>query len=609
MKKIKLLQNEILDVTSNNIDDVIKMYDRTQYIKFFCINCNKETIIQIRKRLNGKLLCADCLRRYNQKLKYGSVDEAYKLREEKRKKTCLEKYGTEYANQNKDVKEKIRQTFLSKTDEEKKEIYDRIKNTNIQRYGVPSILADKDKIQNALIDKYGSVKEAYKERQDKIKQTNLERYGVEYNLQRKEIIEKSKETKLKKYGKLNNLDKTHETCKIKYGNPNYNNRSKATQTYMEKYGYCHPMKNPEISKKVGLKYSEFNFNKIAKLYCDEYDFFTENNKHFFKCKKCGNVYEYTLLKRLICRNCYPKLNGTSNGEKEIVKYLESLGFEVKKNTKMILNCTQNPTLQNIFKKYGFKENAVYELDIYLPKLKIAIEYDGLYWHSTKNNINKYYHLAKTEMCEALGIRLIHIFENQWLEKRLIVEDLLNFNKQRIYARKCELRLVDGNTTNNFLTNYHIQGARPASVRLGLYYNNELVQIMTFGKSRYNKKYEWELIRECSKSNLIIVGGCSKLLKFFEKTYKPKSLISYCDRKLFLGKSYINMGFTLCGLSPVSYAYIGPDHKVYNREVFQKHKIASYGLKFDKDLTEVQNMNNNNFYQIFDCGEFIFEKIY
>jgi hypothetical protein len=139
----------------------------------------------------------------------------------------------------------------------------------------------------------------------------------------------------------------------------------------------------------------------------------------------------------------------------------------------------------------------------IPDYGLAIEYDGLYWHSSGDVLteNRDYHLEKTTKCEEKGLNLLHIFENEWqnqskqqIWKSIIRNKLGKSNK--IYARKCEIREVSNKESVRFLENNHLQGSASASIRYGLYHNDALVALMTFGKSRFNKNIDWELIRYC-----------------------------------------------------------------------------------------------------------------
>ena len=233
----------------------------------------------------------------------------------------------------------------------------------------------------------------------------------------------------------------------------------------------------------------------------------------------------------------------SEGENALIDYVKSLGF--------------NP----IKYVYG-KANTRFEIDCYIPELKIGIEYNGIYYHSTNGSNKKAinYHFKKSEIAKSLGIDLIQIWEDQWKKQNDIIKDILrirlNKTENKIYARKCEIRDVSTSDYRDFCNTYHIQRYRSASVKLGLYYKEELIQIASFNKARsYGNngiaEYEWEWIRGVTKFNTIVVGGTSKLLNYFIKTYTPKNILCYCDWNLFNGKGYENSGFQLL-------SYTGPD---------------------------------------------------
>lgn len=204
----------------------------------------------------------------------------------------------------------------------------------------------------------------------------------------------------------------------------------------------------------------------------------------------------------------------------------------------------------------------YEIDVYVPSCKIGIEYNGTYWHSSEQK-EKNYHFDKSKAAEAKGVRLIHIYEYEWSDpiKRPIVESLLkialNINNNRIYARKCEVREISNKDARLFNETNHLQGHRNAQVTYGLFYKGELVQLMSFSKTKYNRNLKgdnsWEIIRGCPGSNNIVVGGVSKLFKHFIKEYNPDEVFSYCDFNKFDGKGYEAIGMKFIG-------YTGPDMK-------------------------------------------------
>jgi len=262
----------------------------------------------------------------------------------------------------------------------------------------------------------------------------------------------------------------------------------------------------------------------------------------------------------------------------------------------------------------------WELDIYIPAKKLAIEYDGLYWHSESiGGKDKNYHLNKTLECEKQGIKLIHIFEDEWLNKQNIVQSRLKHalglnTNSRIYARKCEVKKVDIKTTSAFLNDNHIQSADKASIRLGLFSENKLVSVMTFGKLRLalgQKNIvsgEYEMLRFCSLLDTSVIGGASKLLDYFVKTYNPTKIISYADRRYSNNTAfYSKIGFKFVSNTLPNYWYVayGETYKQH-RFNFRKDQLSKKLAYFDASLTEWQNMQLNGYDRIWDCGHLKYE---
>lgn len=313
----------------------------------------------------------------------------------------------------------------------------------------------------------------------------------------------------------------------------------------------------------------------------------------FRCT-CGNIFYnsiFNIQSRLkkdkrdcICKN----MTGVSNGEVEVREFINNLGISTINNK--YLNGVSIDILCN----------------------NIALEYNGLYWHSDEFK-DKNFHKNKTEKCLEVGVNLLHIFSNEWSNKRDIWESIIK-NKlglsKKIYARKCELREVPREKAMEFLESNHLQGALGSIMRLGLYYKGDLVSLMTFGKPRFNNKVEWELLRFCNILDYNVVGAASKLLKYFERNYKPKNLLSYANLRWSGGNLYKILGFTCIGISSPSVWYFKDGtEKIENRLKFQKHKLKRILNNYDENLTAEENIRVNNYRKIYDCGNITYIKNY
>lgn len=383
----------------------------------------------------------------------------------------------------------------------------------------------------------------------KIRNTNLAKYGTACTLSLKSVQQKARQTK-----------------SIKYNNEYYCNSAKARDT---------------INKKTLKRYQE----SVTDAEITNY-----SNKQFTcKCLKCNKTFtisEYLAYLRhfryhtSLCTYCNKLDSHASTEENNIANYLASI-TTVQRHNRTIL------------------ENSK-ELDIFLPDKNIAIEYDGLYWHSELRKSNTY-QVDKTNECEKHGIQLIHIFEDDWLYKQDIVKSRLNNLlgiSKKIFARKCDIRIVSFADSKTFLEKNHIQGSCVSSIRYGLYYEDELVSLMTFGKSRF-KSNEYELLRFCNKLNTTVVGGASKLFKHFLREHSEiTTIVSYADRCWSIGNLYEKLGFTKHHCTAPNYYYI-MDNKRINRMNFQKKSLIT--CEEDKEKTEHELMLERNIYRIYDCG--------
>lgn len=244
-----------------------------------------------------------------------------------------------------------------------------------------------------------------------------------------------------------------------------------------------------------------------------------------------------------------------------------------------------------------------ELDIYIPSLNLAIEYCGLFWHSDRNNYPPNKHQEKFLECQQLGIKLITLFEDEWLLKRDIVESRIRSlvkQNQRVYARACAVETLPRAVATAKLNEWHIQGARNSSFNVSLTHHGQPVAVLTYGKPRYGKE-DVEVIRYATVPGITVVGGFSRLLKRVADITGADTIVSYSDNRWGDGNVYKQSGMTKCSVTQPSYFYFMPkEYKRYHRSAFMKHKIVSQ-LGGDINLTEVENMRRFGYNRIFDCG--------
>lgn len=249
-----------------------------------------------------------------------------------------------------------------------------------------------------------------------------------------------------------------------------------------------------------------------------------------------------------------------------------------------------------------------ELDLYYPDKKVAIEFNGNYWHSNLYK-DKEYHRKKTITCLENGIRLIHIFEYEWLdcETRIKIESLirnaLNIDVKTIYGRETKVCEISREEAEIFINDNHIQGYTNSSINIGLKYENRIVGVMTFGSPRFNNDCEYELIRLAFEKGFRVVGGAKKLFKYFIKKYKPANIVSYCDIAKFSGHVYKELEFEFVGYTEPSYVWFN----MYNGNVLSRYKtmkktlIKDFDLDENIELTEEDIMSNMGFLKIYNCG--------
>ena len=439
---------------------------------------------------------------------------------------------------------------------------------------------------------------------DKIIKTNNEKYGGNSAMSSKETQEKSKQTLIKNYGITNPsgskelLEKRIESFKLS----NYKETYKKTS--LKKYGVDHPWMNKDIhNKTIDFFYSSYRRRIESKIDINDFKFigFKKgiSNSLVFNCFECSNEFDiltYQFYYRTnsgvnICTNCFPISENSSISQIELYNFITN-----NYSGEVLLDC------KNIINPY--------EIDIYLPELKIGFEFNGVWWHSEKFK-NENYHLKKYELSNLNNVSLITIWEDDWVKNREICESFvlnkLRKTSNRIYARKCEIKEISYNDSKEFLDSNHLQGDCKSSIRIGLFNNNELISLMTFSKLRLplqrheknrNKDKHYELTRFCNKINTSVVGGASKLMKYFITKYNPIQVETYSDNLISNGDLYETLGFEYSHTSKPGYWYV-IDGIREHRFNWRKQKLIKMG--YDINKTEEEIMSELGHYRIYNAG--------
>ncbi len=451
------------------------------------------------------------------------------------------------------------------------------------------------------------------------------KYAPYHHLRDPEVLKKRDETTLKRHGVTNisKRDDIKEQKSVKWQAQKPEIIAKYRKTMQKKYGVNNIFQVPEIKEIISHKCDEKRKETVKKIqegrrnthlmlldrrlaelslirtFTDvEYNGTGRVNKYPFKCLICGNEFSGTIDdgEAPVCRICNPDLRkiGTSELERTLTNAVQAIvNYPLVVGSRTII--------------------PPEELDIFASKHNIAIEFDGIYWHSDLAGKTRNYHKNKTNRANKLGIRLIHIFENEWVFKhRIVISRLRNmFGKSRykIHGRKCKILEIERKVSNRFLNKYHIQGDASASIRLGAFYKNRLIAVMTFVRTRHDKMGGYELLRFASIFNFSCVGVAGKLLKAFERKYHPTRLITYADLRWSEGNLYKTLGFTHKHTSNPNYFYFKDNLELKSRIKFQKHKLSDILNIFDQNKTEWENMKANGWNRIWDCGNMVFEKIY
>lgn len=446
------------------------------------------------------------------------------------------------------------------------EIKRKVRETNLQRYGTVSNLSTMNKERKARGELLGAADPKIKE---KMRQTNLEKYGVDNcsNFGRKDVKDKIKQTFIEKYGVDHNFKikefKDKRAAEAVKRNQKYRNSPDYIKFFIDRY----------INQRNLILMN--TFLKDDETYYD------------IKCPECGETFTWSIKDRINGGHQYPyceKCNrsGKSKEEKELYDFVKSI--------------YNGPIITNDRKALNGKE-----IDIYLPERKFGIEYNGLYWHAG----DKTRHREKWEAAQAAGIDLMQIWSCEWEQKRPILESII---KNRlglatpIYARKCKIKEVPLKEAKDFANANHMQGFYHG-MYVGLYYDNELVDMSIFCENRFGGKYDWELTRHVIKHGVRVIGGLSKELKYFRRIGHHGDIVDYCDMRLFNGKGH--WSFEEVGITPPDMQYTD-FVRIIPRGKYQKRNMPKIpGFKYDPSKTQLENLHDNGMDFIYGVGHKIF----
>lgn len=471
-----------------------------------------------------------------------------------------------------------------------------------------------DTLKATMIDKYG-VDNAMKlqSSKDKIMATNMSRYGSEWYSQTDECKHAVKDLSNKKYGCDHHLssqiviNKRKDTCIQKYGVDNVSKipevRSTIEQAIKDRYGVSFNSQT-HIPNIDAWNY----FISDPKAYILD-NFEDKPTIQDLACKLgvcITSIYQYIDLEHnsdLIAR-CQSKI------ESQVIDFIRSIDDTI------------------VIQTHNRSIISPYEIDIFLPDYNIGIECNPTATHNSSiedpwgNCPKPYdYHKIKSSMCAQRGIRLFHIYGYEWKHKRSIVESMIRYSLHRcnrtIYARNCSIRPVDYMESVRFLSGNHRQGPCTSSIRLGLYYNDELVALMTFGKLRNSISKSaslegYELLRFCSLLNTNVTGGASKLFKYYAKNYRPQLTVSYSDISHTSGNIYPKLGFSKVSESAPGYVWVDTRTDIaYNRINAQKHNIRRFLHDDSIDLLDTEDniMINHGYVKVYDSGAVRWECIH
>lgn len=414
---------------------------------------------------------------------------------------------------------------------------------------------------------------------------NIEKYGVANAMQVKEFADRCVSS-FKKNNDIKDVIKKRKATNLeKHGDENFTNQIKKEITSLVKYGVKSKLCLKEVIDKSILKKKENSLDKLNSI--DGFEWKIDNytklqSNYLVKCNSCGLEFyknaEQALLNGIKCPVCTPY--GESSYERDLRSFLDELNIEHIDNSRDIIK--------------------PYEIDVYIPSIKLGIEINGLYWHSEKFKDNDY-HYSKYKLAKENEIELWQFFEDEWIYKKDIILNKIKLKlglyDKKIFARKCEIRKIDKSQCNELLNN-HLIGHDNSSIRIGLFHNSVLISAMTFIK----KEDGFILSRYIVKSGYVVVGAFSKLLKYFQRNNEYNFIESFSENRYSYGDVYIKNGFSLEYETKPDYWYVTGDkreHKFNYRKTQIKQKFNL--PESVSDFTEQGKMSELGINRIYNAG--------
>lgn len=490
--------------------------------------------------------------------KHDSISETVYIALGGNPNTCHCGKKTEYISFTKGYRQFCSSVCMNSASTVKKKRVASIKKTCQEKYGVPNVFhLDKVKAlsKETMLRRYGVDNFAkHPLHRELVKETSNKKYLVDHPLKSQEVKQKIKQKMEEKYGGF-----TTQSAVL----------SKRMQdTMLKRYGAKTSWESdillPKLHAWQKSRYLK-TINKDFKILAHSEDVLTI--KHH-----CGHEFSANMFERIRCPAC----KESSTPEYELYMFVASLGINVIRNDRILLNGK--------------------ELDLVIPDHKIAIELNGAWWHH--DDTDKVPLRVKSELAEKAGYQLIHIWDYEWDDKQEIIKSMLKVKlgmANKIAARNCIVREISSVDAKNFLETYHLQGSCRSSIRLGLFHNEMLVGVATFGKARF-KNHGTEVLRVAFINNVQVIGGVSKLLS---KIKGP--LMTYADLRYGTGNVYERAGFIKIGKTNPGYSWFSRGTLIGRYET-QKTKLPKLlGEHFNAALSEAENMKKAGFLKLVDCG--------